>query len=66
MGLSTKGLAREMNISPNTVNAFLRLIMIKMGVTTRAGVVGKVLEQNGANGETSFRTALVHKGAQHG
>ena len=48
LGLTTQGLANRMNISPNTVNAFLRLVMIKMGVTTRTGVVGKVLAQNGA------------------
>lgn len=46
LGLTTKTLANRMNISPNTVNAFLRLIMLKMGVTTRAGAVGRVLERN--------------------
>jgi DNA-binding CsgD family transcriptional regulator len=44
MGLASKELAERMNISPNTVKAFLRLIMIKMGVTTRAGVVAKILQ----------------------
>jgi DNA-binding CsgD family transcriptional regulator len=47
MGLTSKELATRMKISPNTVKAFLRLIMIKMGVTTRAGIVGKLLDQNG-------------------
>jgi len=47
MGLTSKQLAARMNISPNTVKAFLRLIMLKMGTTTRAGVVGKLLDQNG-------------------
>jgi DNA-binding CsgD family transcriptional regulator len=47
MGLSSKELAMRMNISPNTVKAFLRLIMIKMGATTRAGVVGKLIDQSG-------------------
>jgi DNA-binding CsgD family transcriptional regulator len=47
MGLTSKELATRMNISPNTVKAFLRLIMIKMGVTTRAGIVGKLFDQNG-------------------
>jgi DNA-binding CsgD family transcriptional regulator len=46
LGLTSKELARRMEISPNTVKAFLRLIMIKMGVTTRAGIVGKLLDQN--------------------
>jgi hypothetical protein len=31
-----------MNISPNTVKAFLRLVMTKAGVTTRAGLVGQM------------------------
>jgi DNA-binding CsgD family transcriptional regulator len=47
MGLSSKELAVRMNISPNTVKAFLRLIKIKMGSSTRAGVVGKLIDQNG-------------------
>jgi DNA-binding CsgD family transcriptional regulator len=47
IGLTSKELAERMNISPNTVKAFLRLIMIKMGVTTRAGIVAKLLEHNG-------------------
>lgn len=46
LGLTSKELAIRMNISPNTVNSFLRLIMIKMGVTTRSGIVGKLLKQN--------------------
>jgi len=46
LGLSSKDLAKRMNISPNTVKAFLRIIMVKMGVTTRAAVVAKILERN--------------------
>jgi DNA-binding CsgD family transcriptional regulator len=46
MGLTSKELAERMNISPNTVKAFLRLVMIKMGAATRAGIVGKLLGQN--------------------
>jgi len=42
-GLTNKELAVRMDISPNTVKTFLRQIMLKMGVSTRAGVVGKVL-----------------------
>src|SRR5450759_2593265 len=59
-GLTTKTLAKRMNISPNTVNAFLRLIMLKMGVTTRAGAVGKVLAQNGAATRKDVR--MLRKG----
>ena len=47
MGLTSKELAERMDISPNTVKAFLRLIMLKMGVATRAGIVGKLLERDG-------------------
>ncbi len=41
-GLTSKEIAQEMNISPNTVKAFLRLVMTKMGVSTRAGLIGRV------------------------
>jgi DNA-binding CsgD family transcriptional regulator len=46
MGLATKEVATRLNISPNTVKAFLRLVMIKMGVTTRAATVAKVLHSD--------------------
>ena len=42
-GLTTKEIAARMGISPNTVKAFLRLIMVKMGVNTRSGIVAKAL-----------------------
>jgi len=41
-GLANKELAVRMKISPNTVKAFLRLIMIKMGVTTRSEMFAKI------------------------
>ena len=50
MGLSCKELAQRMSISPNTVKAFLRLVMIKLGVTRRSGIITKVLEYNRSNG----------------
>jgi DNA-binding NarL/FixJ family response regulator len=40
-GLTSKEIGTRMQISPNTVKAFLRLIMVKMGVSTRSGIVGK-------------------------
>jgi DNA-binding NarL/FixJ family response regulator len=43
LGLTSKEIAARMSISANTVKAFLHLIMIKMGVTTRSGIVGKCL-----------------------
>lgn len=41
-GLTTKEIAARMGISPNTVKAFLRLVMVKMGVSTRSGIVGRI------------------------
>jgi DNA-binding CsgD family transcriptional regulator len=42
-GLTSKEIATRMSISPNTVKAFLRLVMVKMGVSTRSGIVGRVI-----------------------
>jgi DNA-binding CsgD family transcriptional regulator len=42
-GMSSKVIASRMNLSPNTVKAFLRLIMIKTGVSSRAAIVGKII-----------------------
>lgn len=42
-GLTTKEIAECMTVSPNTVKQFIRLVMTKMGVTTRSGIVGKLL-----------------------
>jgi DNA-binding CsgD family transcriptional regulator len=42
-GMSSKVIANRMNLSPNTVKAFLRLIMIKTGVSSRAAIVGKMI-----------------------
>ena len=41
-GLTSKEIAGRMNISPNTVKAFLRLIMVKMSVSTRSGIIGRI------------------------
>jgi DNA-binding NarL/FixJ family response regulator len=51
-GLTSKEIAARMNVSPNTVKAFFRLVMTKMGVTTRAGVIGKLVagELSGSRG----------------
>jgi DNA-binding CsgD family transcriptional regulator len=42
-GLTSKEIADRMHISPNTVKAFIRQIMMKTSVSTRSGIVGKVL-----------------------
>ncbi len=51
-GLTTKQIAQDMQISPNTVKAFLRLVMSKMGVTTRSGIIGKILSIKGSSSRT--------------
>ncbi len=42
-GLSNKEIANRMSISPNTVNTFFRLIMIKMGVSSRSGILARMI-----------------------
>jgi len=46
-GLSSKEVARQMGISPNTVKAFLRLAMGRMGVCSRTGIIAKLFTPNG-------------------
>ena len=48
-GLTTKELANRMNISPSTVKTFVRLVMIKMGVSTRAAIIARMLTDRGRN-----------------
>ena len=45
-GMTTKEMAQALRLSPNTIKSFLRLVMAKMGVSTRSGIVGKLLETN--------------------
>src|SRR5437660_614347 len=42
-GLTNKQIATRMEISPNTVKAFLRLAMMKMGVSSRSGIMRKFM-----------------------
>jgi len=42
-GLSSKEIADRMTVSPNTVKAFLRLVMIKMGVSSRSAIMAKII-----------------------
>jgi DNA-binding CsgD family transcriptional regulator len=42
-GFGNKKMAERMGISANTVKAFLRMVTIKMGVSSRSGIVTKVL-----------------------
>ncbi len=46
-GLTSKEIATRMNISANTVKAFIRLVMVKMNVSTRSGIAGKVAGSGG-------------------
>jgi DNA-binding CsgD family transcriptional regulator len=46
-GLTSKEIAGRMGISANTVKAFVRLVMIKMGVSTRSGIAGKFVAPEG-------------------
>jgi len=41
-GFTSKEIAQRMSISPNTVKAFLRLVMVKMNVSTRSGIIGRI------------------------
>ena len=45
-GRTTKEIAERLQISPNTVKTFLRLVMAKTEVTTRSGIVGKLLQRS--------------------
>lgn len=42
-GLTSKEIGLRMGISPNTVKAFIRLVMVKMKVSTRSGIIGKIV-----------------------
>ena len=42
-GFTSKEIAQRMNISPYTVKTYIRLIMVKVGVSTRSGIVGKLV-----------------------
>jgi DNA-binding CsgD family transcriptional regulator len=46
-GLTSKEIAQRMQISPNTVKAFIRLVMVKMNVSTRSGIIGKIVGPKG-------------------
>lgn len=45
VGLTSKEVAVRMQISPNTVKSYIRLIMVKMHVNTRTGIVSKILDR---------------------
>ena len=59
-GFTNKEIGQCMNISPNTVKAFLKLIMMKMGVSTRSGIIGKTISP-GVKGRSTIAVAASHK-----
>jgi len=46
-GLTSKEIADRMQISTHTVKAFLRLVMVKLNVSTRSGIIGKIVSGAG-------------------
>jgi len=44
-GLTSKEIAQRMKISPNTVKAFVRLVMVKMNVSSRSGIIGRIVSK---------------------
>ena len=56
-GLTNKEIAARMGISPDTVKVFLRLAMMKMGVSSRSGIMSKFIHlkesETGPGTETS-------------
>jgi len=62
-GVSTKDMAKAMGISPNTVKQFVRLVMSKMRVTTRSGIVSRVLAPGDYSISPTERTEDVNERA---
>jgi DNA-binding CsgD family transcriptional regulator len=50
-GLSSKEIGDQMNISPNTVKSFIKLVMAKVGASNRTGIIAKILEGSPALGD---------------
>jgi len=43
-GLTSKQIATAMCISPSTVKTFLKLVMVKVGASSRTGIIAKIHE----------------------
>jgi len=52
--LTTKQIASRMDISPYTVKAFLRSVMLKVGAENRTGIIGRILQASNATTGESF------------
>jgi DNA-binding CsgD family transcriptional regulator len=46
VGLTNKEIAERMRVSVNTVKAFIRLVMRKVGVGTRTGIIGRLTQMD--------------------
>jgi DNA-binding CsgD family transcriptional regulator len=44
-GMTSKEIAEQMHVSPNTVKSFLKLVMAKAGATTRTGLIARIFER---------------------
>ena len=66
-GLSSKEIANRMEISPNTVNTFFRLIMVKMGVCSRYAILAKMITATFlANWQPFLETVIQHQSVRPG
>jgi DNA-binding CsgD family transcriptional regulator len=68
-GLTSKEIAQRMAISPNTVKAFIRLVMVKMDVSTRSGIIGKIAGLGGdseAAPKNGLSRGYSHRVSAHG
>lgn len=59
-GLSNKEIAETMGVSSNTVKAFLRMVTVRMGVSSRSGIVTKILEVLLSGGNISASEERSH------
>lgn len=60
-GLSNKEIAETMGVSSNTVKAFLRMVTVRMGVSSRSGIVTKILEVLLSGGNISASEERSHE-----
>jgi DNA-binding NarL/FixJ family response regulator len=64
-GLSVKEVATRLNVNPSTVKTFLRSISGKMGVSSRAELMSKVLSLScNESLQCPFQTALSERHSQ--
>jgi DNA-binding NarL/FixJ family response regulator len=42
-GFTNKQIATRMGVSVNTVKTFIRVVMVKVGASTRTGIIGALI-----------------------